>query len=37
MAHDETLVVEITQPAAEVGGAGVGTIMNYQVLGDTDI
>ena len=37
LAHDETLVVEVTQPATAVGGAGVGTIMNYQVLGDTDI
>ena len=37
MAHDESLVVEVTQPATAVGGAGVGTIMNYQVLGDTDI
>ena len=37
MSHDETLVVEVTQPATAVGGAGVGTIMNYQVLGDTDI
>ena len=37
MAHDESLVVEVTAPAAVVGGTGVGTIMNYQVLGDTDI
>ena len=37
LAHDETLVVEVTQPATSVGGAGIGTIMNYQVLGDTDI
>ena len=37
MAHDETLVVEVTAPAATVGGSGIGTIMNYQVLGDTDI
>ena len=37
MTHDESLVVEVTQPASSVGGAGVGTIMNYQVLGDTDI
>ena len=37
MTHDETLVVEVTGPAAEVGGTGVGTIMNYQILGDTDI
>ena len=37
MTHDESLVVEVTQPATSVGGLGVGTIMNYQVLGDTDI
>ena len=37
LAHDETLVVEVTGPAAEVGGTGIGSIMNYQVLGDTDI
>ena len=33
----EKIIVEVTQPDASVGGAGVGTIMNYQVLGDTDI
>jgi len=33
----EKIIVEVTQPSATVGGAGVGTIMNYQVLGDTDI
>jgi hypothetical protein len=37
MTHDETLVVEVTGPSADVGGTGIGTIMNYQVLGDTDI
>ena len=37
LAHDESLVVEVTQPSTAIGGAGVGTIMNYQVLGDTDI
>ena len=37
MTHDESLVVEVTQPSTSVGGVGVGTIMNYQVLGDTDI
>ena len=37
IAHDESLVVEVTQPASSVGGLGVGTVMNYQVLGDTDI
>ena len=35
LAHDESLVVEVTAPAG--GGTGIGTIMNYQVLGDTDI
>ena len=33
----EKIIVEVTQPNASVGGLGVGTIMNYQVLGDTDI
>ena len=37
LAHDESLVVEVTAPDTSVGGAGIGTIMNYQVLGDTDI
>ena len=35
LTHDETLVVEITAPSS--GGTGIATIMNYQVLGDTDI
>ena len=35
LAHDESLVVEVTAPAS--GGTGIGTVMNYQVLGDTDI
>jgi hypothetical protein len=35
LTHDETLVVEITAPSS--GGTGIGTIVNYQVLGDTDI
>ena len=34
MTHDESLVVEVT---ASSTGTGIGTIMNYQVLGDTDI
>jgi len=33
----ETIVVEVTQPAAAVGGAGIGSAINYQILGDTDI
>ena len=31
------VVVEITQPSAAVGGAGIGSAINYQLLGDTDI
>jgi hypothetical protein len=32
----EKIIVEITQPAAVVGGTGISTV-NYQILGDTDI
>ena len=37
MTHDESLVVEVTAPAAVVGGTGIGSAINYQILGDTDI
>ena len=33
----ETVVVEVTQPSTAVGGAGIGSAINYQILGDTDI
>jgi len=33
----DKVVVEVTQPAAAVGGAGIGSAINYQILGDTDI
>ena len=33
----EKIVVEVTQPASAVGGAGIGSAINYQILGDTDI
>jgi len=33
----DKIVVEITAPASNVGGAGIGSIVNYQILGDTDI
>ena len=33
----ETIVVEVTQPANIVGGTGIGSAINYQILGDTDI
>ncbi len=33
----DKIVVEVTQPSATVGGAGIGSMVNYQILGDTDI
>ena len=33
----EKIVVEVTAPAAVVGGAGIGSAVNFQILGDTDI
>ena len=33
----DKVVVEVTQPAIAVGGAGIGSAINYQILGDTDI
>ena len=33
----EKIVVEVTAPATAVGGAGIGSAINYQILGDTDI
>jgi len=33
----DKIVVEVTQPATAVGGAGIGSAINYQILGDTDI
>jgi len=37
LTNQEKIVVEITQPAVVVGGAGIGSAVNYQILGDTDI
>ena len=33
----EKIIVEVTKPATAVGGAGIGSAINYQILGDTDI
>ena len=33
----ETVVVEVTKPGDAVGGLGIGSAINYQILGDTDI
>jgi len=32
----DKIVVEVTQPAFTVGGSGIGSAINFQVLGDTD-
>jgi len=37
LVNQEKIVVEVTAPAAAVGGAGIGSAVNYQILGDTDI
>jgi hypothetical protein len=37
LTNGDTLVVEVTQPSALVGGLGIGTAINVQVFGDTDI
>ena len=37
LTDQEKIVVEVTQPSATVGGVGVGSAVNFQILGDTDI
>ena len=37
LTNQEKIVVEVTAPAATVGGAGIGSAINFQILGDTDI
>jgi len=37
LVSQDKVVVEITQPASTVGGTGIGSAINYQILGDTDI
>jgi hypothetical protein len=36
LVNQEKIVVEVTQPSG-AGGAGIGSVVNYQILGDTDI
>lgn len=33
----DKIVVDVTSPSAIVGGIGIGSVVNYQILGDTDI
>jgi len=35
LTHGEKIIVEVTEP--NVGGTGIGSGVNYQILGDTDI
>jgi len=35
LVNQEKIVVEVTAPAS--GGTGIGSAVNYQILGDTDI
>ena len=35
LVNQEKIVVEVTQSAS--AGAGIGSVVNYQILGDTDI
>ena len=35
LGNQDKIVVEVTQSG--VGGAGIGSVVNYQILGDTDI
>ena len=37
LTNQEKIVVEVTQPATSIGGAGIGSAVNFQILGDTDI
>ena len=37
LTSQEKIVVDVTKPATSVGGAGIGSAVNFQILGDTDI
>lgn len=37
LTSQDKLVVEVGQPSISVGGIGIGSAVNYLVLGDTDI
>jgi len=36
LTNQEKIVVEVNQPET-AGGAGIGSVVNFQILGDTDI
>ena len=35
LVNQEKIVVDVTAPATAVGGAGIGSAVNFQILGDT--
>ena len=35
LVNQEKIVVDVTSPATSVGGAGIGSAVNFQILGDT--
>ena len=35
LTNQEKIIVEVTQPASSVGGSGIGSAVNFQILGDT--
>ena len=37
LTDQEKIVVDVNTPAIAVGGAGIGSMVNFQILGDTDI
>ena len=37
MVDREALVLEVTAPGNLVGGTGIGSAINFQILGDTDV
>ena len=37
LTDQEKIVVEVTPPSEAVGGTGIGSVVNYQILGYTDI
>ena len=37
LTNQEKIVVDVNAPATQVGGTGIGSAVNFQILGDTDI
>ena len=37
MVNGDKLVAEVNAPYYYAGGTGIGTVMNFQIIGDTDI